>query len=466
LTAAGQLLIVGSLPAYSNVFDPREYGTYVVFVGCYTILSVLAGLRYDSAIVLPRSETVAVSLAALVMAIALAVCLLIVAATLIIPSPAWMPDAAAANFGYGLAAATLLGALQRCLSSWCVRGRRFVSMGMGQFIFCLCSVVAQLAFTRIMDQLAALVWGYVAALLAQTACLWSAAWSRREPPAPAVWLRGMRVAARKYRRFPMYMVGYALASTVRDRLIQLALGFGAGAAAVGRFGLAYRVVFAPNSLVYSSISPVFYSVASRGNRLDVGRYAANLVEAMFVILVVPYVALIFEARTIADALLSAKWHGTGPYLQALAGPALLLAATCWIDRAFDSFQRQRAAFMLEASFTVTSVTVVACVSKIVDPVTVAWIFGAMALVYYWTYFFVTFVACGFPMREFWRASRAGLVLICMAAAVAIPLHMAGSLPLRSALYAFIMASMIAFWFRFLGGAGTVRALLQSKIGDA
>ena len=73
LTAAGQLLIVGSLPAYSNIFDPGTYGEYVIFVGCYTVLSVLAGVRYDSAIVLPRSDGVAASLSALVMSIALAV---------------------------------------------------------------------------------------------------------------------------------------------------------------------------------------------------------------------------------------------------------------------------------------------------------------------------------------------------------------------------------------------------------
>jgi O-antigen/teichoic acid export membrane protein len=275
----------------------------------------------------------------------------------------------------------------------------------------------------------------------------------------------MRVAAKKYRRFPTYMVGYALASTIRDRLIQIALGFGAGAAAVGRFGLAYRVVFAPNSLVYSSVSPVFYSVASRGKPADVGRYAANLVEATFVILAVPYVALVFEAPTLADALLSAKWHGTGPYLQALAGPALLLAATCWLDRAFDSFRRQRVAFTLEASFTFISVTLVACLSKVIDPVSVAMAFGAVALVYYWTYFLLTFIACGFPMREFWRANRNGLIIVCLVAAALIPAHQAVSLALRSALYVLVMVSVSAVWFRYMDGTVTMRALLQSKLGE-
>src|SRR6202041_3419878 len=96
-------------------------------------------------------------------------------------------------------------------------------------------------------------------------------------------------AARRYRRFPIYMVGYALASSVRDRLVQIMLGLGAGADVVGRFGLAYRVMFAPNSLIYTAVSPVFFSIASRGARTSVGRLAAGVAEATFVMLVVPYV---------------------------------------------------------------------------------------------------------------------------------------------------------------------------------
>jgi lipopolysaccharide exporter len=465
LTAAGQLLIVGSLPAYSNAFDPGTYGEYVIFVGCYTALSVLAGVRYDSAIVLPRSAGVAASLTALVMLIALAVSMLIAAATLLASAGGWLPSQwapAAANFGYGLAAATLVGALQRCLTSWCVRGRRFLPMGFGQFVFCLISVVAQLGFARIMNPLPALIWGYAAALIAQTACLSSAVWGSPAPPAPTQLLRGMKVAARKYRRFPTYMVGYALASSVRDRLIQIVLGFGAGAAVVGRFGLAYRVVFAPNSLVYSAISPVFYAIASRGNPHYVGRYAAGLVEATFALLVVPYVALVFEAPMLADAVLSARWHGTGPYLQALAAPALLLAATCWLDRAFDSFGRQRVAFSLEASFTLISVLLVAGLSMILDPIAVAWAFGLLALAYYWIYFLLTFIACGFPMAEFRRACRNGVIVVAAVSGGAAATQLADSILVRAACYAALMAAVLAIWIRYLSGADTIRILTQSQ----
>jgi O-antigen/teichoic acid export membrane protein len=465
LTAAGQLLLVGTLPLYSRAFDPGVYGEYVIFVGSAGIVSVLAGLRYDSAVVLPRDDRVAAALTGLVLFIASIVAALIALATL--AAQAWAPGTAGSvgrHFGLGLTAATLIGALQRCLTGWCVRDRRFMQIGVGQFGLSLVTVVAQLLLVRLIGQSPALVWGYVVALAVQTLCL------LRPDVAGVVWPRGgswraLRIAARKYRRFPTYMVGYALASTVRDRLIQVVLGIGAGADAVGRFGLAYRVAFAPNSLIYTAVSPIFYSIASRGGNIAVGRFAARVVETGFVMLVVPYVAFAIEAPTLTDELLSARWHGTGPYLRALAGPALMLAATCWLDRAFDSFRRQNVAFVLEASFTIASVALVAGLSRFLTPVSVVWGFAGLALIYYWSYFLMTFVACGFPLIDFRRACLTGMLTFGVALTLGALVHELQDLTLRFFSYAFLMAGVVAFWTRFRGGADILRRLMRSRVDD-
>jgi len=470
LTAAGQVIIIGSLPAYSNVFDPGSYGEYLIFVGVVGVVSVFAGVRYDSAIVLPRDDRIAASLSVLVMLIALVVAALIAGATRLAQALDWAPDGwqqVARDFGYGLAAATVIGAAQRCLSSWCIRSSRFLLMGLGLFVFSLATVVAQLSLVHATSQLPALIWGYVCALGFQTLCLATPGWRlhRLGWSRPASF-RGLKFVARKYRRFPVYMVGYALASSTRDRLVQIMLGIGAGAAVVGRFGLAYRVAFAPNSLIYSAVSPIFYAIASRGNRSAVGRLAAGLVEATFVAMVVPYVAFAIEAPALTDSLLSAKWHGTGPYLQALAGPALLLAATCWLDRAFDSFRRQKAAFALEASFTLASVALVACLSRFVGAVTVAWAFAALAIIYYWTYFLVTFVACAFPLADFRRACTTGLLALSIALTLGAVAHVLPGLPLRLPAYAVLTAIVILWWIRFRGGAEILRILMRSRVGES
>lgn len=467
LTAAGQIVILGSLPTYSRVFDPGPYGEYLIFVGAAAVVSVFAGLRYDFAIVLPRDDMTASRLSALVMFIALGVGAVIAGCTLTTQTFEWahggwlriLPD-----LGYGLAAATVLGGAQRCLSSWCIRSTRFFLMGLALFIFSLMTVIAQLSLVRLTAQLPALIWGYVCALGVQT--LWLAAFSGRADGSRwrrAMSYRGLRFVALKYRRFPKYMVGYALASSARDRLVQIMLGLGAGAAVVGRFGMAYRVAFAPNSLIYSAISPIFFGIASRGSRAAVGRFAAGLVEAAFVVMVVPYVAFAIEAPAITDTLLSFKWRGTGPYLQALAGPALLLAATCWLDRAFDSFRRQKVAFALEASFTSISVVLVAILSHYVSPISVAWSFALVAIAYYWIYFLMTFVACEFPLADFRRACVTGLLSLAAALCLGAAAHQIPALYLRLPSYAVLMAAVLIWWVRLRGGADVLRLLMRSRV---
>jgi len=468
LTAAGQLIIVGSLPVYSKVFDPDTYGQYVIFVGTVGVVSVLAGVRYDSAIVLPRSDAVARALSALVILIAAVVAGLVVAGTLVASvRPSAGRLMAGQPFGYGLAAATLIGALQRALSSWCVRRGRFLLMGFGAFALALVTVAAQLSLVRAWDQRTALVWGYVCALGVQTACLASpeVLSGRRGLWRRGVSWRGMWIAARRYRRFPTYMVGYALASSARDRLIQIVLGIGNGAAVVGRFGLAYRVAFAPNSLIYSAISPIFFAIASRGSKAAVSRFAAAAVEATFLFLLVPYIAFALEAPALTEALLSDKWRGTGPYLQALAGPALMLAATCWLDRAFDSFRRQNVAFTLEASFTVVSVTLIAVLSGRTDAVAIAWAFGALGIAYYWTYFAVTFVACGFPRAGLWRVCETGALATAATLVFGALVHQLPGFLLRLGGYVVLMSVVILLWVRFRNGADILRKLLHSRVGD-
>ena len=458
LTAAGQLIIIGSLPTYSRVFDPAAYGQYLIFVGAVGIVSVFAGLRYDSAIVLPRDDRIASRLSALVMLIALAVAIAIACATLLAQAFEWTPAGWMVferDLGYGLAAATTIGAAQRCLSSWCIRANRFFLMGLGLFIFALMTVVAQLAFVRVMGQLPALVWGYVCALGFQSACLatLTGRLDRRRWVRVASF-RGLKISLLgNTADFQDTWSGYALASSARDRLMQIMLGIGAGAAVVGRFGtgLSGRVCTKLVDLQRKTAGNVF-SIASRGTPAAVGPFSAGLVEATFVVMVVPYVAFAIEAPAMTDGLLSYKWHGTGPFLQALAGPALLLAATCWLDRAFDSFRRQKVAFTLEASFTTISVVLVAFLSRYVGAVTVAWAFGILAIIYYWTYFLMTFVACAFPLADFSRACVTGLLALAGALSLGILAHQIPVLPLRLPSYA-VVTAMVILWCGCPGSRG-------------
>jgi hypothetical protein len=162
-------------------------------------------------------------------------------------------------------------------------------------------------------------------------------------------------------------------------------------------------------------------------------------------------------------LLSEKWRGTGPFLRALTAPALLLAATCWLDRAFDSFRRQNVAFALEVSFTVISVALIAFLSRLVDALIVVRVFSLLGVAYYWIYCLMTFLACGFPLAALRRTCVVGILAAIGALALGAAVHQFPPLALRLPGYALSMVVVISCWLKFGRGAEVVRVLLNSRI---
>ena len=61
-TAVSQLITIVAIPLISRLFDPDEFGVAALFLSIVTLLSVVATLRFEKAIVLPKSDDTAVNL--------------------------------------------------------------------------------------------------------------------------------------------------------------------------------------------------------------------------------------------------------------------------------------------------------------------------------------------------------------------------------------------------------------------
>ena len=55
-TLAGQVLAVVTAPIISRMYSPEEMGQYTLFISVFMTVVAVAGLRYDMAIVLPKSH--------------------------------------------------------------------------------------------------------------------------------------------------------------------------------------------------------------------------------------------------------------------------------------------------------------------------------------------------------------------------------------------------------------------------
>lgn len=463
--ALGQILQLLMLPLLSSLAPPAAFGAYTIFLGAGGIASIFAGLRYDSAIVLPRGEEKARALVLIVVVLAFGTAVVFLLLTYVAALAVRGSELAGVlqPMGLALCCSILLSAMLRVSNAWLSREFRFALMGVTQFLAATTTVGLQLLMLSSgVETVSALIWGSVfgqaaAVLLAGIPML--PVFSKLVISGPSWAL--VAEAAREYKAFPKYMIAYGLNSTLRERLIHFILGGFAGADVLGRFAMAQRLVSAPHSLLYSGISPVLYAHASRADRPIVGASGARLIELASVMLVAPYVFFASGAETIVQHGFGQKWDGTQDYIRILAIPFLILSCTGFLDRLFDAYRNQRVSLQLElgGSVIILSIVFVLAATGFSHAAVVGFavLFGAYELV--WT--FVVYRANDLPLDLLRRPA----ILACayfVAASIAV-LLLAGirETHLQAALAITTYAVMIILYLRFLSGWVEIRRLFST-----
>lgn len=461
-TIASQLTLLLGLPLLARAYSPHEFGLYTAFVGVLAISSVFVGLRYESAAVLPRRAAAAATLLWLVLASGALAALLVAGAGVALGAAGLAADLV--RHAWPLALALGATGLQRAFVAWCTRERGYALLGVSQFAAAALTLVLQLLAARILrPDAASLIWSHAIVQVAVHAVALMVALRGRGGLMRRA-RRGARLlaAARRYRRFPLFMLPYGLSSTLRERGLQLLLAAQAGADVLGRFAVASRLTGAPNSLCYGAIAPVFFGAIVRPPPGIARQLATALIELSAVALVPPFVFLAVDAPRLVDGLLGGEWSGSGTFVRLLAAPMLVLALTGWLDRVFDARQRQGLALVLDASFSVVVLVAVAAALVLgAGGAEAVALIGVMSLLYYAAYAGIALHLCGLPPRRIVALGAGCLALAALATAVFM-LQPASSLATRAGIYAAFHLVAVVAYAALPGRLATLRALAGSR----
>lgn len=466
-TLASQLLLLGSLPVIARLFGPEQFGIYTLFVGALAVAGVLVGLRYESAAVVARTDREAVVLVAIVLLSAAGTSLLVllVAGMLQFAWPQRAADFGVTGLGAALALALLATGVQRAVLAWGTRRGWFRLIGLSQLGFNLLMVAAQLGGALAFAASArVLAWGHALALALSSGAAFAVAFAaERGRLRRALGRRRLVALGIRFKRFPTFMILYGLMSTVRERATQFMLGGVAGAEALGRFAMAWRLTSAPNSLLYAAIGPAFFGAAARGTRDGNERIAVELVRFSLVLLVPAFVFLAVEATTLVTWLFGAGWSESGRAVAVLAAPMLTLAATGWIDRLFDVYQQQPAALALEAVFTVLVLAgfTFALQADATGDLAIL-VFAVLSAVYYHAYVGVAFRRAGMATRGIGRVAALGWLGAAAYAVVAAWCAAHLPFPGRVAVWLAVQGTVLGVWFAATGGWRALRQSLREQ----
>jgi O-antigen/teichoic acid export membrane protein len=300
-------------PLITRLCGPAELGQFSLWFGVVGILSLLSTLRLEAAMFLEVSLRRQRLCLENVMRAAATVALLASAAGLLAVLLRWAP-ALQLSWPGALTLGTAAW-LTAYLVTWQAYASAHSAFELGAKVKVAGSaaiVVAQLALLALYPHGAALVVGHVMGLVVAIGLS-----QRLLPLARArlrlVWQRRHRVFLRRHERFWKFALPSSLLNSLVSNLPLFLIGVRFGAEAAGLYALTQRVLYAPVSLVASSVLEVFKRQCAEdfrqlGNCRATYRQTAKLLAALGCL---PCLILLLAAPQLFCAVFGDKWWTAG-----------------------------------------------------------------------------------------------------------------------------------------------------------
>jgi len=354
-----QVLSVLVSPIIARFYAPDAFGTAAVFNSIVAIISVVACLRYELAIMLPKRDKdaanlLAVSLLSVLVFTGLSVLLVLFAQGPIVrllkaPDLApylWLiPLAVLANGGF------------LAFNYWNSRTKHFGRLSIARVSRSVMISGFQLAMGIIgQAHTGGLIGSRVLSPTIVTVTLGWRTW-RDDWRIFAQSVRWSRMLewAKRHRKFPLLTSWSALLNTASWQLPSLLLSFFFSSSVVGYYALGNRMVRLPMSLIGGAISQVFFQRASAAQNADGN--LASIVLPLFRRLVAfglfPALLLTVIAQDVFMVIFGPRWSEAGVYTQILSPWMFFVFISSPLSTLFSVLERQKSALLLNTLLFVT-----------------------------------------------------------------------------------------------------------------
>ena len=264
-TTLAQGIGILASPILTRLYSPVDFGEFAVIISVVGLLTSVASLRYEDAVVVPKSDVDAAN----VMTLALISLSIVGLITLIVVelTGGWLLAAIGAG---SLAAAPFLiafvqvsGGAAAVLKRWAVRTKSFGQLATNSLIYAIAMVVAQVGLGLLGLASAGLLVGLMVASMASAVFQARQTLRSHASAMRQVTWQGLRTAAWQYRRFAILSTPSSFMNALGLRAPTLLLAGLYGAGTAGQFALAEQIVGVSASFIAGSVGQVFTAQGAR-----------------------------------------------------------------------------------------------------------------------------------------------------------------------------------------------------------
>jgi O-antigen/teichoic acid export membrane protein len=325
-TAAAQAMTMAFSPLITRLYGPEAFGIQGVFVTIAGVLATVAAMSYPIAIVLPRSDVDAMSIARLSLTIGVSMSILVTIILLFLGNEILtLLNVEEISFlMYLFPFAMLISVVSAVVSQWLIRKKAFsliAKVTVWQSLF-MNSIKAGLGF---MYPTAAvlIVTNTIGGLLSAALMLLGLRKARiAEDQNAEISGSGLSTGAvaKQYRDFPLLRTPQGLLNVVSHSLPVVMLATYFGPSAVGFYSIASTVLAMPAGLIGGSVMQVFYprinEAIHRGE--DAKALIIKATAGLALTGALPFAVVIIAGPAIFEFVFGTGWRTAGVYAQWLS----------------------------------------------------------------------------------------------------------------------------------------------------
>ena len=352
-TAFAQIISIFASPIVTRLYGPEAYGLLAIFTSLVSILGVFACLRYEFAIVLPKTDEEAANVFGLCISILLVISLLLVP-VLMVSQESLIQLLNAPQIGPFLLLVPLMIFLSGSfytLNYWNTRSRQFQRLAITQMTRS-CSVTG--------TQLGMGFLGYAsggvligATILGQfvATCALGIQILREDLRylQHHISLSGMRGVLRQYSNFPKYDLWSALLSNLSSSLPVFILSAYFTSVILGYYSLCVMVLTLPLALIGEAIGEVFFQRAAEAKNISHEKLRETVeftLKPLIFLSLFPTLVVVLIGPDLFGVVFGIQWQEAGNYARYLSLWIFVTFLAAPINYLFNIFQKQKFNLML------------------------------------------------------------------------------------------------------------------------
>lgn len=349
-TALGQLIAILALPILTRLYGPEAFSVLAVYSSVLSLITVIACLRLEIAIPLPKSDRMAAALCVLAITSVIFFTLLTTVFIAIFPDIFnTLTDNKISHFLWLLPIGVLAIGLYNTLQYWSTRRKKFHLIAKTRITQSLSGTIIKLIVGIINSSwTAGLIIGQVISqgtgFISLSRSLLKNDWQLFKKIKPAY----LKATLKKYKNFPKYSTLEAFANVGGIQIPIILIAYYSADAEAGYLMVAMQLLSAPMSLIGNSVAQVYLSEgAERHHHGELRKFTIKTIINLAKISFIPLFLIALLAPFLMPYFLGEDWQRTGKLISWMAPWFFMQFITSPVSMALHITGNQKIAFILQ-----------------------------------------------------------------------------------------------------------------------